>query len=118
LASGPLSTSLSLLLVGRGVEGIELCRRVLMGLLVRSAMTSKRITKVYTPSHRAEALEFAARNGSTAVAKKFGTSRFSLPDWRHVDTEKWVRRALLAGQIGDIFAPAQRYPQFDLVFPR
>ncbi len=42
----------------------------------------RHVAKVYTPSQRAQALEYAAKHGPTAAAKKFGTSRFSLRDWR------------------------------------
>lgn len=42
----------------------------------------KRVAKVYTPSQRAEILEYAAKAGPTAAAEKFGTTRFSIYSWR------------------------------------
>lgn len=41
-----------------------------------------RVAKVYTPSERARALEFAAAEGVSAASKEFGISRFSIYDWR------------------------------------
>lgn len=43
----------------------------------------RRVAKVYTPSQRAEILEYAAQHGPTAAAKKFGVTRFSVYTWRH-----------------------------------
>lgn len=42
----------------------------------------KRIAKIYTPSQRAEILEWAAKVGPTDAAKKFGVTRFSIYSWR------------------------------------
>jgi transposase InsO family protein/predicted kinase len=42
----------------------------------------KRPAKAYTPSERARALEFAAQEGITAAAIKFGISRFSIYEWQ------------------------------------
>lgn len=42
----------------------------------------KRPAKTYTPSERARALEFAAREGITATAIKYGISRFSIYEWQ------------------------------------
>jgi putative transposase len=41
-----------------------------------------RVAKVYTPSQRAEALEYACEHGVSAAADKFGVSRFSLYQWQ------------------------------------
>lgn len=41
-----------------------------------------RVAKVYTPSQKAEAVEYAAAHGVTAAAEKFGISRFSIYDWQ------------------------------------
>ena len=41
-----------------------------------------RVAKVYTPSQRAQAMEYAAVEGVTAASRKFGISRFALNDWR------------------------------------
>lgn len=43
---------------------------------------NRHVAKVYTPSQRAQALEYAAKHGPTAASKQFGISRFSLRDWR------------------------------------
>jgi len=45
-------------------------------------VATKKVAKVYTPSLRAAALEYAATEGVTAAARKFGISRFSLHEWR------------------------------------
>lgn len=42
----------------------------------------KPVAKVYTPSARARALEYAAAEGVTAASEKFGISRFSIYEWR------------------------------------
>jgi len=47
-----------------------------------SATTRKAVAKVYTPSQRAQALEYADKHGPTLTAKELGISRFSLRDWR------------------------------------
>jgi len=44
----------------------------------------RRVSKVYTPSERARALEYAAAEGPTAAARKFGISRFTINDWRRI----------------------------------
>lgn len=41
-----------------------------------------RVAKVYTPSERARTLEYAAAEGVTAAAKKFGISRFTIYEWQ------------------------------------
>lgn len=42
--------------------------------------TSK-VAKVYTPSQRAQILEYAAKHGPTAANKKYGACRFSIREW-------------------------------------
>ena len=42
----------------------------------------KRVAKVYTPSQRAEILEYAAQHGPTEAAQKFDTTRFSIYSWQ------------------------------------
>jgi transposase InsO family protein len=42
----------------------------------------KSVAKVYTPSERARTLEFAAVEGVSAAAKKFGVTRFTIYDWQ------------------------------------
>ena len=42
----------------------------------------KRVAKIYTPSQRAEILEYAAAHGVTEASKKHGVSRFSIYDWQ------------------------------------
>ncbi|MBW1880451.1 MAG: DDE-type integrase/transposase/recombinase [Deltaproteobacteria bacterium] len=43
---------------------------------------SGRVAKHYTPSQRAQILEYAAANGVTAASKEHGVSRFSIYGWR------------------------------------
>lgn len=40
------------------------------------------VARVYTPSQRAQALEWALQYGVTAAAAKFGMSRWSIKEWR------------------------------------
>ena len=40
------------------------------------------VAKVYTPSQKAEAIEYAAAQGVTAASEKFAISRFSIYDWQ------------------------------------
>lgn len=40
-----------------------------------------RVAKLYTPSQKAEILEYAAEHGVTDAAEKFGASRFSIYGW-------------------------------------
>jgi putative transposase len=47
-----------------------------------SSTTGKRSARRYTPSQKANALEFAAKHGMSAAAKHFGISRFALRDWQ------------------------------------
>jgi transposase InsO family protein len=42
-----------------------------------------RIAKVYTPSQKAEVIEYASAHGVTAASTKFEISRFSIYDWRN-----------------------------------
>jgi transposase InsO family protein/transposase-like protein len=42
-----------------------------------------RIAKVYTPSQKAEVIEYASVHGVTAASTKFDISRFSIYDWRN-----------------------------------
>lgn len=42
----------------------------------------KKVAKFYTPSQRAEILEYAAGHSVTAAARKFGVTRFSIYSWR------------------------------------
>jgi transposase InsO family protein/transposase-like protein len=41
-----------------------------------------RVARIYTPSQRAEILEYAAKHGPSATHEKFGASRFSIHDWQ------------------------------------
>jgi len=47
-----------------------------------STSSARRTAKRYTPSQRAEIVEYAAAHGSTEAAAKFGVSRFSVDAWR------------------------------------
>lgn len=42
----------------------------------------RRLAKRYTPSQKAEALEFAAKDGVTAAHEKFGISRYTIYAWQ------------------------------------
>jgi transposase InsO family protein len=42
----------------------------------------KKVAKRYTPSQRAEILEYAAKAGPTEAERKFGTTRFSIYSWQ------------------------------------
>jgi len=42
----------------------------------------RRIAKSYTPSEKAEAVEYAAEHGVTAASEQLGISRFSIDGWR------------------------------------
>jgi len=42
----------------------------------------KRVARSYTPSEKAEALEYAATHGVSAASEKLGMSRFSLYNWQ------------------------------------
>jgi transposase InsO family protein len=48
----------------------------------RAAVPQRRVAKLYTPSQKAQMLEFAAQHGVTKTAEHFDTSRFSIYDWR------------------------------------
>jgi transposase InsO family protein len=53
-----------------------------------------RVARLYTPSQKAEALEYAAAHGPTAAAEKLGISRFSIYEWKN----KTVRAAAGEGR--------------------
>ena len=42
----------------------------------------KRVARIYTPSERARALEYAAKHGPSSAARELGISRFSITEWR------------------------------------
>jgi transposase InsO family protein len=42
----------------------------------------RRVAKLYTPSQKAEILEYSAAHGPTETEKKFGVSRFSIYEWQ------------------------------------
>lgn len=62
------------------------------GPVVDDAATGpdRKVAKRYTPSQRAEILEYAAKHGPTTTTKKFGVSRWSIREWQ--------RRVRLAAQ--------------------
>ena len=43
---------------------------------------SRRVARRYTPSEKAEVLEYASEHGVSAAAKKFGASRYSVYEWK------------------------------------
>ena len=49
---------------------------------VPSTKRSPCVAKIYTPSQRAQILEYACEHGPTAACAKFGASRFSIRDWK------------------------------------
>jgi transposase InsO family protein len=46
-----------------------------------------RVAKLYTPSQKAEVLEYAAAHGPTKASEKFKVSRFSIQDWKRKVTK-------------------------------
>jgi transposase InsO family protein len=50
--------------------------------IIEKTGRAQKIARSYTPSQRAEALEYAAKHGVVATTVKFGMSRFSIYDWR------------------------------------
>ena len=48
----------------------------------KAKCAAPRVAKSYTPSQRAEILEYAAGHGVTDAHKKFEVSRFTIYDWR------------------------------------
>ena len=44
--------------------------------------SGSRVAKLYTPSQKAQVLEYAAAHGVTVAAEKFDISRFSIYDWQ------------------------------------
>lgn len=52
------------------------------GATTKSARGRSRVARLYTPSQKAEVLEYAAAHSVTEASKKFGISRFSIYDWR------------------------------------
>lgn len=48
----------------------------------RSPTRRSRVAKLYTPSQKAEAIEYAAKRGVSAAAAHLGMSRFSIYDWQ------------------------------------
>ena len=53
-----------------------------MGAEEKSPHRRSRVAKTYTPSQRAQALEYAAKHGATAASKKYGMSRVTIHEWR------------------------------------
>ncbi len=47
-----------------------------------AAGTARKVAKRYTPSQRAEILDYAAKHGPTAATKKFEVSRWSIREWQ------------------------------------
>lgn len=71
----------------------------------------RRVAKLYTPSERARALEYAAAHGVTAAGREFQISRFSLHEWRR-QTELHARgQAATSPVVGSDEDPAIRRDQ-------
>lgn len=49
---------------------------------VAPAPKEKRVAKFYSPSLKAQILEYVAQHGITEAAEKFGVSRFAIYDWQ------------------------------------
>jgi len=47
-----------------------------------SSETKRKAARRYTPSQRAEILEYASKHGISATSRKFGVSRWSVRDWK------------------------------------
>ena len=47
-----------------------------------SVVRKKRVAKFYSPSLKAQILEYAAQHGNTGAASKFGATRFAIYDWQ------------------------------------
>lgn len=52
------------------------------GTPATSPVPQRRVARRYTPSQKAEYLEYAAKHGVTEAEKHFGVSRFSIYEWR------------------------------------
>lgn len=48
---------------------------------------ASRVAKLYTPSQKAEVLEYAVAHGPTKASEKFKVSRFSIRDWKRKVTK-------------------------------
>ena len=59
----------------------------------QSAVESRRVRRVYTPSERARILEHAAKHGPTAAAKKYSCTRWSIREWKRKARLRSWRRA-------------------------
>ncbi|MBI4958234.1 MAG: DDE-type integrase/transposase/recombinase [Desulfovibrio sp.] len=55
----------------------------LAGPMLPPEANQRRVAKVYTPSQRAEILEYTGACGVKAASKKFAVSRFTIYDWKH-----------------------------------
>lgn len=62
------------------------------------ASPKRKVAKHYTPSQKAEAVEYARKNGVTKAAKEIGASRYSI--------YAWIREAEAAAQGGSAASPA------------
>ena len=65
---------------GSGTSAAEISSPV---VAVKDSVAKRsRVAKLYTPSQKAETLEYAAAHGVSAAATHFGISRFSIYDWQ------------------------------------
>jgi len=62
--------------------GRAMKERAAVGSGPQASPTGARVVKRYTPSQKAEVLEYAAENGVTAAATAFEVSRFSIYAWK------------------------------------
>ena len=66
----------------------------------REGARKRKVAKHYTPSQKAEAVEYARKHGVTKAAKEFGASRYSI--------YAWIREAEAAAQGGAADSPAAK----------
>jgi len=52
------------------------------GAATQTAVKARRPARRYTPSEKAEVLEYAAEHGVSAAREKYGASRFAIYDWK------------------------------------
>lgn len=81
------------------------------GVAHEGAKSEPRVAKVYTPSERARALEFAAKEGVTAASRKYGIARFSIYDWRRKAALHAEGKASDSPLVGDDEDPRARRDQ-------
>jgi putative transposase len=67
---------------------------------------ASRVARRYTPSQRAEVLEYAAGHGLTAAARRFGCCRWSIRDWQRKVKRHLAGKATTSPVVGSDESPA------------